>query len=245
VLNENTFIADTGASRHMVYSKKYLTDMVPHDASITAGHDYLMKCTEKGTYRGYFKKALGKKIPVYLTDVLHVPGLNVNLFSITKCINKAGKHFQGTHKNLVFLVNVIRIDFEKQLTYGTGTVYASDITPTVKQTETAYAITEGAFAIINFDKFHRMMGHPHNAPLKESAQANKIQLKGVHRRPCTHYTEAKIRMKNIPKEARTITTKTGERRLIDLSWIKTASFAHNRYWLQIMDKYTHFLCSYS
>jgi hypothetical protein len=31
VLNENTFIANTGASSHMVYSKKYLTDMVPYD----------------------------------------------------------------------------------------------------------------------------------------------------------------------------------------------------------------------
>jgi hypothetical protein len=61
VLNENTFIADTGASSHMVYSKKYLTDMVPYDASITAGHDDLMKCTEKDTYKGYFKNTLGKR----------------------------------------------------------------------------------------------------------------------------------------------------------------------------------------
>jgi transposase InsO family protein len=51
-------------------------------------------------------------------------------------------------------------------------------------------------------------------------------------------------MKNIPKDARTIATKKGERILIDLSWIKTASFAHNRYWLLILDEYTHFLWSY-
>jgi hypothetical protein len=123
VLNENTFIADTGASSHMVNSKKYLTELVPYDTSITAGHDDLMKCTEKGTYRGYLKNALGKKIPVYLTDGIHVPGLNVILFSITKCINKPGIQFQGTHKNLVLLVKGVRIDFEKQLTYGTGTLY--------------------------------------------------------------------------------------------------------------------------
>jgi hypothetical protein len=51
-------------------------------------------------------------------------------------------------------------------------------------------------------------------------------------------------MKKITKEARTIETKRGERLLIDLSWIKTAIFAHNRYCLLIMDEYTHFLCSY-
>jgi hypothetical protein len=89
-----------------------------------------------------------------------------------------------------------------------------------------------------------MMGHPHNAVLKETAQANKIQLTVVYHCPCTHCTEAKIRMKNFPKEARTIATKNREQILLDLSWIKTASFVHNRYWLLIMDEYTHFLWSY-
>jgi hypothetical protein len=130
------------------------------------------------------------------------------------------------------------------LTFGTGTLYASDITPTEKQAGTAYAITEEAFGIINFDKFHSMMGHPHHAVLKETAQANKIQLTKVHPRPCTHSSEAKIRMKTIPKEARTIATKKEERLLIDVSWIKTASLAHNRYWVLIMDEYIHFLLSY-
>jgi hypothetical protein len=142
----------------MVYSKKYLTDLVSYDASITAGNDDLMICTEKGTHREYFENTLGKKIPVYLTDVLDVLGLNGNLFSITKCIDKPGIQFQGTHKNLVLLVKGVKLDFEKEITYGTGTLYASNITPTVKQTESAYAITEGAFATINLDKFHSMMG---------------------------------------------------------------------------------------
>jgi hypothetical protein len=95
VLNENTFIADTGASNYMVYSKKYLTDLVPDDASITVGHEDLMKCTEKGTYIGYFKNALGKKIPVYLTDVLHVQGLNVNLFLYQSVLTNQGYSFKG------------------------------------------------------------------------------------------------------------------------------------------------------
>jgi hypothetical protein len=82
---------------------------VPYDASITAGHDDLMICTEKGTYRRYFKNDLGKKIPVYLTDVLYVPVLNVNLFSITKCINKPGMQFQGSPKNLVLLVKGLEL----------------------------------------------------------------------------------------------------------------------------------------
>jgi hypothetical protein len=95
VLNENTFIADTGASSHMEYSKKYLTDLIPYDASITAGHEDLMKCTNKGTYRGYFKNAVGKKIPLYLTDVLHFPGLNVNLFLSQSVLTNQKYNFKG------------------------------------------------------------------------------------------------------------------------------------------------------
>jgi hypothetical protein len=69
-----------------------------------------------------------------------------------------------------------------------------------------------------------MMGHPHNAVLKETALANKIQLTGVHHRPCTHCTEAKIRMNSIPKEARTIATKKGECFLIDFILDQNSKF---------------------
>jgi hypothetical protein len=88
-----------------------------------------------------------------------------------------------------------------------------------------------------------MMGPPHYAVLKETAKANKIQLTGSHHNPCTHFIEAKIRMKNIPKKSRTIATKEGERLVIDLSCNETASFARNRYWLLILDKYTNCLVS--
>jgi hypothetical protein len=50
-------------------------------------------------------------------------------------------------------------------------------------------------------------------------------------------------MKNIPKENDNIATKKGERLLIDISWIRTATYADNRYWLLVMDEYTNFLWS--
>jgi hypothetical protein len=53
--------------------------------------------------------------------------------------------FKCTHQSLVLLVNVVRIDFAKQLMYGTEKLHASDITPTMNKVETAYAIvTEAA-----------------------------------------------------------------------------------------------------
>jgi hypothetical protein len=185
-MNDTTFITDTGASRHMVYSNKYLTDMVSHIASVTAADNDLLECREKVAYRDYFKNSLGQQIPVYLTYELHAPGLNINLFSITKRIDKPRIELKGMQQNLSILVNGVRIDFEKQLTYGTGKLYASDITPTSNKVETEYTIGEEAeFVIINFYKFHSMMGHPHNSVLKQTARANNVQLTGVQHRPRT------------------------------------------------------------
>jgi hypothetical protein len=90
---------------------------------------------------------------------------------------------------------------------------------------------------MDFNKFHNILGHPHNVTLKETAKAYNIQLTGVHQRPCTHCAEAKIRMKKIPKEpSLNVSTVKGERLMIVISWIKTESIAKNRYWLLIMDE---------
>jgi hypothetical protein len=49
---------------------------------------------------------------------------------------------------------------------------------------------------------------------------------------------------NIPKEKNKVATKKGELLLIDISWVKTVTIADDRYWLLIMDEYTHYLWSY-
>jgi hypothetical protein len=73
------------------------------------------------------------------------------------------------------------------------------------------------------------MGHPNNRVLKETEKFNIIQIRGVHHRPCEHCAQAKIRMKNIPKEAEQIATRKGERHFLDITWVKTASFADNHF----------------
>jgi hypothetical protein len=85
-VNDTTFVADTGATSHMVNSTKYLTDIMLINSEITLGNDDLFQSTEKGIYRRFFKNKHGIDVPIILQDVLHVPGLAVNWLSITKCI---------------------------------------------------------------------------------------------------------------------------------------------------------------
>jgi hypothetical protein len=134
--------------------------------------------------------------------------------------------------------------FDKELIHVNGKFYAADIKPILKQYPMKQVSPEVANFAMNFDKFHSLMGHPNNAVLKETAKAHNIQLTDIHHRPCQHCAQAKIRMKNIPKENDNIATKKGARLLNDISWIRTATYADNRYWLLVMDEYTNFLWSF-
>jgi hypothetical protein len=134
--------------------------------------------------------------------------------------------------------------FDKELIHGNGKLYAADLKPILKQYPMKQVSPEAANLAMSFDKFDSLMGHPNNAVLKETSKAHNIQLTDVHHIPCQHCAKAKIRMKNIPKENDNIATKKGERLLIDISWIRTATYADNRYWLLVMDEYTNFLWSF-
>jgi hypothetical protein len=78
-VNDTTFVADTGATSHMVISTKYLTDITQITSEITTGNEDRFQCTEKGIFRGFFKNKHGQDVPKVLQDVLRVPWLAVNL----------------------------------------------------------------------------------------------------------------------------------------------------------------------
>jgi hypothetical protein len=46
-VNDHIFIADTGDPSHMVYSKRYLTNIQDVDNKVTAGNNMTRQCTLK------------------------------------------------------------------------------------------------------------------------------------------------------------------------------------------------------
>jgi hypothetical protein len=241
-MNPRTFIADTGATSHMVYSKKYLINTKKISLIVTAGNNEHMECTLKGDFQGLILDNQGIFVPIVLTDVLYVPDLKLNLLSITKCIAQPNVTLHGTKDYLSLkFQNNAEIPFQKQIQRGSGTLFAADIIP---NEESLNLTVESVNITLEFDTYHKIMGHPNNAILRETAKKNNVTLINSHTRPCPHCVEAKIRMKNIPKRADNPAKEKGERIFIDLSWIRTPSFARNKYWLLIMDEFTHFLWSF-
>jgi gag-polypeptide of LTR copia-type len=91
LVNMNTFIADSGASTHMVHSKHLLKNFQEDLGEVKIGDNTKVESLGKGTFYGYHLNKNGTEVPVILTDVLLVPSLWVNLFSVTKATtdNKA------------------------------------------------------------------------------------------------------------------------------------------------------------
>jgi hypothetical protein len=186
-------------------------------------------------FRGFFKEKHGKDAPIVLQDVLHVPWLVVNLLSITKCITKQGVQFSANNRNLFLTIHGTQIKFDKEIQHGTGKLFAIDI---------KLLSCEAACWILDFNKFHDIMGHPHNVALNETAKANNILSTGVHHRPCTHCAEAKIWMKKILKDpSENAAVVKCERSMIDISWIKTEIVARTANdclsWMKILISYGH------
>jgi Reverse transcriptase (RNA-dependent DNA polymerase) len=237
-INDFTFVADTGASSHMVYNDKYLTDITEiTDEYITAANAIEFPITKKGTYRGYGFDHKNNKILFTLEDVLCVPKLGVNLLSITKCTSNPNLSFQSNSKGsiLKFQREGRFMKFDIKLEHGTGILYATNLVPYEKET---------ANLVMNFSKLHSLLGHPNDATLKQTAKHNGFTLVNVPEGPCKYCVKAKIRMKNMPKLATNPSTRKLERLMIDISYIKSHSLGQNNYWLLMMDEYTHLLWSF-
>jgi hypothetical protein len=174
-----------------------------------------------------------------LTGCIFVPKLNVNFLSITKCTERPNVTLTGSGNNLSLHFGGNEIKFDKQLQHGSGRLFATDIIPRDE---------EAIYLTMIFDQFHRIMGHPIIRVLKETTKVNNIQLTGVHNHPSEHCAQAKIRMKNIPKEVEQVATRKKEKdfylilpglELLDLQIIVFGSSS----WMNILIFWSFFLKS--
>lgn len=85
---DNSWLLDSGASRHMTFRHEWFTDIQPcEDQNVSIGNG--TNCKVKGQGTIHIKRLInGKWLDGTLEDVLYVPSLNKNLFSIGACTNK-------------------------------------------------------------------------------------------------------------------------------------------------------------
>jgi hypothetical protein len=135
LLQSYTSIAESGASSHMVYDETMLVNVKPHDIMVTFGNDFKLRVLSKGTYHGHTIDDNGEKVNIRLQDVLYVPELTVNLFSVTIAVSQPGVFFMGSDQAFQLKTETQSFPFDKQLKNGSGKLYAEFYTQIINMLE--------------------------------------------------------------------------------------------------------------
>ena len=236
----STFIADSGATQHMVHSRSLLIDFHQHPGTVKIGDNTLVPSLGTGTFQGFHTNKNGKEVEVTLSDVLLVPDLWVNLFSVTKATSK-GKCKVICEDSLITVeTDKDNIHFNTALEHGDGILMATDL----------YTNSECANLVLKkttYEDLHQKLGHPHKQAVIDTAKYYGIKLPQQEVIPvCTDCALSKIRVKNFGHNdtSENEATMIGERIAIDISSINFVSYGGAKFWLLIQDEFSNYLWSY-
>jgi Reverse transcriptase (RNA-dependent DNA polymerase)/gag-polypeptide of LTR copia-type len=234
----NTFVADSGASAHMVHSKYLLSNFKEDLGTVKIGDNTEVKSLGTGTFKGYHINKDGQEIEVTLQDVLLVPDLWVNLFSITKATSI--NHCKVICEDNLITVNTHSepIHFTKVLPHGAGKIMATEFFTNSECANLALKKT-------TYHDLHKKLGHPHKQSVVKTAKFYGIKLHANDQDPvCEDCAISKIRVKNFGHNNDNKAVSKGERISIDISSVQQVSYGGAKFWLLIQDEYTDYIWSY-
>ena len=237
-LNHHSFIADSGASSHMRFSQDGMTELEPYVVEVKVGNSESIYSTSKGKFQGTVIQRDGSRTNITLKDVLFVPNLWTNLFSITKAINNPAIGLGKTDDNLIQIIPKDRqpITFDKVVPTGKagGRLLAVDIVPQVEQC---------AITTCSPTYMHHILNHANSAVVKATAKKMHIKLVGPEL-TCESCAKAKAKVKRLNKESKAPPAKNlGERVHFDLCTMRHTAYSGIKNWLLIQDEYTKFIWS--
>jgi Reverse transcriptase (RNA-dependent DNA polymerase) len=238
LVQKTTFIADSGASTHMVHSRELLTNFIPNKNEVKIGDKTMVESLGMGTFTGTHLNADGQEITITLRDVILVPSLWVNLFSITKATSNSTCKVICEDKLITVQAGQHNIHFNKELPHGDGVIMATDIIPTKQHCVNAVV------PAVPYHDLHNQLGHAHKETVLQTAKAYEIPLSHIPSTPiCEDCAFGKIKVKNLGHPTNKA-TKIGERISMDISSIHQISFGGAKFWLLLQDEFTGYLWSY-
>lgn len=232
----HTWILDSGSTSHMRFTKDGMSNLVSFRSPITCGNKEIIYSEMKGTFRGQVVSENGTEFYVTLEDVLYVPGLFMNLFSLTKALENPKVKIERIDKYIALVVNKNRpLVFNKVIPGGNGHLLATELFPA---TADVNVIPELQYAQLTHEILHNRLGHPNDLVVQETAKKLGFE---IHNKEaiCADCALAKIKRKKISKKNLShLATRKGERLWFDISSVNTHSQGGNKFWLLIIDEFT-------
>jgi hypothetical protein len=103
-------------------------NLKPHVTDIMVGNNETISSVSKGNYKGLVMQKDGSSFEVILQDVLYMPKLMVNLFSLTKEISTKGVQLSNKGQIITLKIGKNEIFFDTIFQHGSGQLWVLNCT---------------------------------------------------------------------------------------------------------------------
>jgi hypothetical protein len=173
----NTFIADSGATCNMRGSIEGMFNLKPHVTVIMVGINETMSSISMGNHKGLDMQKDSTSFVVILQDVLYIPKLMVNLFSLTKAISTKGVQLSNKGQIITLKIGKIEIFFGTIFQHGSGQLLGIELYPIPSH----IAATANP---LDINKLHTMFGHPNSQVLAATVSKYSFKSKNTLEHTC-------------------------------------------------------------
>ena len=238
---KSVWLGDTGASTHMGYCDKAMHNVRSISDPVKIGNGVKLMATKVGNKKMTVVQKDGTTEDIVLVDYKYVPGLCVNLFSITQSLSNGWKI--GNEDTEIWLKKgKTTIRFDKRLHTSHGVIVGIELIPREEAANIAMPALEKG-ATIDKTILHNMIGHRAGEVTTKVAKHYGWVLTGDDK-PCEECCTAKIKQKNVNKEMSARSTTKGERFFIDISGIRYPSYGGNKFWVMALEDSTDMVWSF-
>ena len=242
---KNVWLADSGASHHVVNSKIGLVNIRKFEqreiVKVANGHQ--VEVEFEGDFKGTVYDVDGKCRDITIKDVSYVPSLEMNLLSLTKVIDNG--YNLGNRNRLITIENdQMKLEFDEVLETRKGYLAGIKICPRIGDTEENDVIASSVgVKVIDINVLHEVLGHPHQDIVRKTGKEHNFKVIGKFV-PCIACALGKVKQRNLNKFNKNKSKIPGERLYVDLSGIASKSIGGSKYWMLVIDDFTKFKWSY-
>ena len=236
-ITKNTWLADSGATSHMTSSSEGLFNIKPVKKAIKIGDKTSLWATMRGDCNMIAVQQDGTEQRFVLQDILVVPELGYNLFSLTKAWRDHKFKIIGDEYGLRVRKGDFELKFDKCIGTG-GMIVGVDLLRDVPTgTGKALILREGS--TLEYKVLHSYLGHIGEQQVRDTAKMLGLILTGKPGK-CQHCAISKARQKNITKTVQHEkgSDKPGQRLFFDISSVRERSLGGSKFWLLVVDDAT-------
>jgi hypothetical protein len=161
-MSQNTFIFDSSATSHMMYSKEGMINLKPWRVPVMVGNAANIYSEMKGTYRGFVTQEGGRTIRITLEDVLYIPDFYINLISMKKVLNNPSIDLKKAKGTIALIINETKkLLFDKIIPVGKGMLIGVDIPPLIENLNTD---------VVGYKELHERLEHANDKKITATAK---------------------------------------------------------------------------